>query len=253
MSQSQSALSVSSSAREDAAPPDPTLVAKLQDAAKLANENCDRATALAHKLSAQLREAQSRINHLELEAERARPDRLKADAEAAITKLQSEANARVERTRREADARIAREEAETENRVRHLQGQLAQAKQLTDRANADARIAHDRIVRVEAEADDRLSRALAESEDRLIGLRAELAQAELRANRAEQWLGLIRREIEDRLMPPLAAMHDQPTFAGGELNRRPPVSEARDDARAATTSPAASDVASENESARDDP
>ena len=73
MSQSQSALSVSSSAREDAAPPDPTLVAKLQNAAKLANENCDRATALAHKLSAQLRDAQSRINHLELEAERTRP------------------------------------------------------------------------------------------------------------------------------------------------------------------------------------
>jgi hypothetical protein len=93
MSQSQSATSVSSSAREDAAPPDPTLVANLQDAAKLANENCDRATALAHKLSAQLREAQSRINHLELEAERARPDRLKADVEAAVAKLQSDANA----------------------------------------------------------------------------------------------------------------------------------------------------------------
>ena len=251
MSQSQSATSVSSSAREDAAPPDPTLVAKLQNAAKLANENCDRATALAHKLSAQLREAQSRINHLELEAERARPDRLKTDAEAAIAKLQSDANARVERTRREADARIARVEAETENRVRHLQGQLAQAKQLTDRAKADAQIANDRITRVEAEADDRLSRALAESEDRFIRLKAELAQAELRANRAEQWLALIRQEIEGHLMPQLAAMHGQPTVAG-ELNRRPPVSEARDDARAATTSPAASDVASENESARDD-
>ena len=242
---------MSSSAREDAVPPDPTLVAKLQQAAKLANENCDRATALAHK--AQLREAQSRINHLELEAERARPDRLKADVEAAIAKLQSDANARVKRTRREADARIARVEADAENRVRHLQGQLVQAKQLTDRAKADAQMANDRITRVEAEADDRLSRALAESEDQFIRLKAELAQAELRANRAEQWLALIRQEIEDHLMPPLAAMHDQPTVAGSELNRRLPVSEVRDDARAAMTSPAASDVASENESAGNDP
>jgi len=133
-----------------------------------------------------------------------------------------------------------------------LQGQLAQAKQLTDRAKADAQIANDRITRVEAEADDRLSRALAESEDRFIRLKAELAQAELRANRAEQWLALIRQEIEDHLMPPLAAMHDPPTVAGSELNRRPPV-KARDDARAATTSPPASDVASENESAGGDP
>jgi hypothetical protein len=134
-----------------------------------------------------------------------------------------------------------------------LQGRLTQAKQLTDRAKADAQIANDRITRVEAEADDRLNRVLAESEDRFIRLTAELAQAELRANRAEQWLALIRQKIEDHLMPPLAAMHDQPTVAGSELNRRPPVSEARDDARAAaTTSPAASDVAPENKSASGD-
>jgi hypothetical protein len=36
-------------------------VAKLQQAANLANENCDRATALAHTLSAQLREAGSSL------------------------------------------------------------------------------------------------------------------------------------------------------------------------------------------------
>jgi hypothetical protein len=38
-----------------------------------------------------------------------------------------------------------------------------------------------------------------------------LAQAELRAGRAEQWLTVIRGEIEDHLMPSLAAMHDKPT------------------------------------------
>jgi ATP-dependent Clp protease ATP-binding subunit ClpA len=150
MTQSQSAPSVLNLARED--PGDPAFVVKLQQAAKLANENCDRATALAHALSAQLREAQSRINQLELEAERARPDRLRAEAESAIAKLQSDANARVERTKREADARINRVEAEASSRIRRLQGELTQAQQLTDQAKADARIAHDRIVRAETEA-----------------------------------------------------------------------------------------------------
>ena len=61
MTQSQSAPSVPNLARENAASADPAFVAKLQQAANLANENCDRATALAHTLSDQLREAQSRI------------------------------------------------------------------------------------------------------------------------------------------------------------------------------------------------
>jgi uncharacterized caspase-like protein len=63
MSESHSSSSVRNSAREDAAPTNLTFVAKLQQAADLANKNCDRATALAHKQ--QLREAQSRINQLE--------------------------------------------------------------------------------------------------------------------------------------------------------------------------------------------
>ena len=56
MTQSQSAPSVPNLARENVAPADPAFVAKLQQAANLANENCDRATALAHTLSGQLRE-----------------------------------------------------------------------------------------------------------------------------------------------------------------------------------------------------
>jgi len=167
------------SKREDTAPADPTAVAKLQQAANLANENCDRATVLAQKLSAQLREAQSRINELELEAD-GLANRMRAETEAAVGKLQSVANARVERVKREADARIARVEA-------------------------------------------------------------DLTQAELRADRAEQWLVLIRREIEDHFMPSFAAMHESPIVAGRELSR--PVTFAGEPSSFSV----ALDVASENE------
>jgi hypothetical protein len=59
------------SPRED----DPTdesgraVVAMLQQAANLSNENCDRAMSLAHKLSIQLRAAEDRINQLQAEVE----------------------------------------------------------------------------------------------------------------------------------------------------------------------------------------
>src|SRR6516165_11874188 len=108
MRESHSALPVREFAREDPdlAPADPTLVARLQQAAKLANENCDRAMALAHKLSTQLREAQSRINQLELEVD-GLVHRLRKESETAVVKLQSDADARVDRTKREADERIA--------------------------------------------------------------------------------------------------------------------------------------------------
>jgi hypothetical protein len=229
MTQGQSAP-VPNSTPEDGAPADPAFVAKLQQTAKLANENCDRATILAHTLSAQLREAQSRINQLEAEAD-GLADRMAAEAEAALAKLQADANTRAARTKQEADARVARVEAEAENRVCHLQGQLAQAQQLTARAKTDGQIAQDRIARIEAEADERVSRMWAESEDRFIRLKADLAQAELRANRAEQWLALIRCEIEDHLLPSLAAMHDQPAVAGHEFDRPvQPASEQPDNA-----------------------
>ena len=41
------------------------IIAKIQKAADLSNENCDRALKLAHKLSMQLRAAEERINQLE--------------------------------------------------------------------------------------------------------------------------------------------------------------------------------------------
>ena len=45
------------------------IVTKIQRAADLSNENCDRALALAHKLSMQLRTAEDRISQLEAEVE----------------------------------------------------------------------------------------------------------------------------------------------------------------------------------------
>ena len=210
MTQTQPAPSVSNLVPENADPADHTVVARLQQAANLANENCDRATALAHTLSAQLRDAQFRINQLELDADRL-VEPLRAEVETAIAKLQSDASARVELTRREADARITRVEADAEARILQLQGEFA--------------IARDRIARVETEANERLSRAWAEIEDRIIRLKADLAQAELRADCAEQWLELIRREIEANLMPSLAAMHER---VANELSKVvPPASDAQ--------------------------
>jgi hypothetical protein len=43
------------------------IVAKIRMAADLANENCDRAMALAHKLAMQVRDAEDRIYQLETE------------------------------------------------------------------------------------------------------------------------------------------------------------------------------------------
>ena len=45
------------------------IIAKIQKAAELSNENCDRAMRLAHKLSMQLRAAEERISQLEAEVE----------------------------------------------------------------------------------------------------------------------------------------------------------------------------------------
>ena len=141
MTQSQSAPSVPNLARENAAPADPAFVAKLQQAANLANENCDRATALAHTLSGQLREAQSRINQLELEAD-GLVERLRAEVETVVAKLQSDANARVERTKREAAALAPGREPP----------QCSAPARSTDATGGRAREGSGCIARVEAEA-----------------------------------------------------------------------------------------------------
>jgi hypothetical protein len=55
------------------------IIAKIQRAADLSNENCDRAMALAHKLSMQLRAAEDRINQLEGEVELLRDRAVRAE------------------------------------------------------------------------------------------------------------------------------------------------------------------------------
>jgi uncharacterized protein YlxW (UPF0749 family) len=55
------------------------IVAKLQKAAELSNENCDRAMALAHKLAMELRAAEERINQLEAEVELCRDRAARAE------------------------------------------------------------------------------------------------------------------------------------------------------------------------------
>ena len=55
------------------------IVRKVQRAADLSTENCDRAMALAHKLSMQLRAAEDRINQLEAEVELLRDRAVRAE------------------------------------------------------------------------------------------------------------------------------------------------------------------------------
>jgi chromosome segregation ATPase len=55
------------------------IIAKIQKAADLSNENCDRAMKLAHKVSMQLRAAEDRINQLEAEVELLRDRAVRAE------------------------------------------------------------------------------------------------------------------------------------------------------------------------------
>ena len=212
----------------DSDPADPAFVANLQQSANLANENCDRAVALAHNLSAQLREAQDRINQLEREAD-GLFDQLLAEARAAIQEVQSNTDARVNRTIREADERIARLKAEAENQIGPLQNELAQATRGIDqvKAEADKRIervkieADARVAGVETEAKKRIDLMRRENEDKVLRLEADLTEAKNGADRAEQWLMLIRREIEDHLMPSVTVMRDGPKPTNPAARSRP--------------------------------
>jgi hypothetical protein len=197
----------------DADPADPA-VAKLQQSANLANENCDRAVALAQTLSAQLREAQDRINQLEREAEGV-GGQLLAEAKAIIQEVRSDANARVNRTIREAEECIDRLKADAQNQIGRLQNELAQATRRIDqvKGESDTRIesvkmeADARVHAAETEAKERVDVIQRENEGKVLRLEADLTKANDRADRAEQWLMLIRREIEEHLMP---AMRDGP-------------------------------------------
>ena len=134
-------------------PANPAFVANSQHSADLANENCDRAVTLAHKLSAELREAQDRINQLEREAD-GLCDQFLAEAKAVIHEVQSNADARVNRTIREADERIGRLRAEAQHQIGRLQNELAQATSGINQVKAEA---DSRIERIEIEANARVA------------------------------------------------------------------------------------------------
>ena len=207
----------------DSDPADP-VVANLQQSAKLANEKRDRAVALNQTMSAQLREAQDRINQLEREAAEL-GEQLLMEARAIIQEVQSNADGRVKRTIREADERIDRLEAEAKNQISRLQNELAQATGGTDLVKAEVgkhiesikMEADARVDAVETEAKKRIDVIRRENQDKVLRLEADLTQAKNRADRAEQWMMLIRREIEEHLMP---AMRDGPKPTSSVARRR---------------------------------
>src|SRR5215471_7094456 len=239
MSGPQNARTGLTSAPENDHRADATLLAKLQQTATLANENCDRATALVRTLSAELRDAQQRIRGLEREAKgrqerEAALSQLKAEfdaeAENGLTRLQAEltqarrraaeasgrvalieteADERVARAEAEADERIARAGAETERVFAHLKREAADAQQRAERAEAETerirREADEHVRRVERDAQKSLEQLRAGARDEVSRLQFELAEAEDRAKRAEQWVARIRQEVESSLMRSSAA------------------------------------------------
>jgi chromosome segregation ATPase len=56
----------------------------------------------------------------------------------------------------------------------------------------------------------RLSLELRTAEDRIRELEGEVERLESRATRAEQWLGTIKKEIEDTLIAPMEANRSKP-------------------------------------------
>jgi DNA anti-recombination protein RmuC len=97
--------------------------------------------------------------------------------------------------------------AEAQNQIGRLKNELAQPTQGIDQVKAEAgkRIesvkmeADARVDAVEAEAKKRVDIIRRENEDKVLRLKADLTEAKGRADRAEQWLMLIRREVEDHL------------------------------------------------------
>jgi hypothetical protein len=57
---------------------------------------------------------------------------------------------------------------------------------------------------------DDLSRQMQAAEDRIVQLEHDLEHFRVRAARAEEWLLVIEKEIEQRLMSPMAAMRREP-------------------------------------------
>jgi hypothetical protein len=212
----QSAASKREFGSRDSDPGNPAFVGNLQHSASPPDENCDGA-ALEHKLSAQLRRAEERINELERERD-GFFDQLLAEAKAAIQDVQSKADASVKRTIREADERVTQLQADAENEIGRLQNELSQATRDINQLKADAdkrvgcvkRETDARVASMETSAKKRIDVIQRENEDKVLRLETDLTQAKNRANRAEQWVMLFHHEIEHRLMPSVTAMRAGP-------------------------------------------
>jgi chromosome segregation ATPase len=235
MSASQSARSGLTAVPENDLSADATLLAKLQQTVTLANENCDRATALVRTLSAELRDAQQRIRDLEgrlkteatlvqlqaefdaeaenhltrLLAELAQARQRAAEAGGRVAQIEKDADERVARAEAEADERIARAGVESEGVFARLKREVAEAQQRAERAEAEAerirREADEHVRRVEWDAEKSLEQLRAGARDEVSRLQFDLAEAEDRAKRAEQWVARIRQEVEGALMRSPAA------------------------------------------------
>src|ERR1700730_5617237 len=98
------------------------------------------------------------------------------------------------------------------------------AESIKSKAEADERIecvkmeTDARVASVETDAKKRIDIIRRENEDKVLRLEADLTQAKNRADHAEQWLMLIRRGIEEHLMP---AMRDGPKPTSSVARRRP--------------------------------
>jgi hypothetical protein len=95
------------------------------------------------------------------------------------------------------------------------------------KAEADKRIesvkmeADARVGGVEADTKKRIDLMRRANEHEVLRLETELREAKNRADCAEQWLMLIRREIEDHLMPSVTAMRNGPKPTNSAAPSRP--------------------------------
>ena len=163
----------------------------------MANENCDRATALVRALSAELRDAQQRIRDLEREA----MGRLKT--EVTFAQLQAEFDAEAENHL----TRLQTELAQARQRAAEASGRVAQIEKEADElaSNAKRRRRSNGQSGPKLDAEKSLEQLRAGARDEVSRLQFELAEAEDRAKRAEQWVARIRQEVESGLMRSSAA------------------------------------------------
>jgi chromosome segregation ATPase len=197
MNEPQSARSGLRSARKNDDPADAAILLKLQQTAALANENCDRATALVRTLSSQLREAQQRIAQLEREAKG------RLEAQTAFAQLQAEFDACIGQAKREVEERLNHKLAEAKADATRLQVELLQARQRATEATARIerinKEADERVARAELGADERIAQAGAEIQGVFVRLKGEAAEAREQAERAQAEADRIRREANEQI------------------------------------------------------